>query len=497
MNLSKSLYTRGLQCVKSLWLKKYKKDVLTPPDASAEAIFETGNEVGDLACQLFPNGVEIPYEGTTFEDKIIMTQDLINQGVQNIYEATFEYQGILVMVDILHIEDDVVTINEVKSSTDVKDVYLHDASIQYYVLNGLGYNVKRVNIIHINNQYVRGDELEIEKLFSIVDVTDAILELQDNIPVYLDTFEKFLSDKENEPKKDIGKHCSNPYDCDAIHYCWKEQKQIPDYSIFNISRLKADKKFELYNQSIINFTDISDVSKFSLAQQIQIESELENKTIINKDAIKDFLSTLTYPIYHLDFETFQQAIPKWKGISPFQQIPFQYSVHIDDGSGNEDNLKHREFLAVDSIDPRYELAKQLVNDIPTDVTVLAYNMGFEKGVIRKLANEFSDLTYDLMCIHDNIKDLIIPFQNKDYYSPKMKGSYSIKYVLPALVPEMEKAYKELNLVHHGGEAMQVFANLSKMDDEEKQEYRKALLEYCKLDTLAMVKILEKLEESIR
>ncbi|NBK99718.1 MAG: hypothetical protein EOM50_17245 [Erysipelotrichia bacterium] len=292
MHLSKSLYTRGLQCVKSLWLKKYKKEVLALPDASTEAIFETGNLVGDLACQLFPDGVEVPYEGTTFENKIILTQDLINQGQKVIYEATFQYERILVMVDILTIEDDVVTINEVKSSTEVKEVYLHDASIQYYVLNGLGYDVRKVNIIHINNTYVRGDELEVHKLFTIADVTADVLEKQCNIPSYLQEFQRCLNDKENEPDIDIGKHCSAPYECDAWDYCWNQQKCIPEYSIFNISRLRSEIKFELYKKGILHFHQIKDVSSFSLSQQIQIASELEQREIIDKAAIKSFVDTL-------------------------------------------------------------------------------------------------------------------------------------------------------------------------------------------------------------
>lgn len=491
LSLSKSLYTRGLQCVKSLWLKKYKKDVLTLPDATAEAIFETGNEVGELACELFPNGAEVEFNPQDYDGMIRTTQELIDSGVKNIYEASFKYDDIFVAVDILHINDDgSVEVYEVKSSTHVKDVYKHDASIQYYVLNGLGYRVNKVSIVYINNNYTRDEEFEIDKLFTIADITDEVKELQYDIPTYLATFEKFLEDKDSEPQKDIGVHCSNPYDCDAIDYCWSH---IPEYSIFDISRLKSDKKFELYNQGIVNFTQIPDISNFSTAQQIQIKSELTNKTIINKEAIKEFVDSLRYPIYHLDFETFQQAIPQWKGIVPFMQIPFQYSIHIESENGE---LEHKEFLAEDGFDPRYELAKKLVEDIPTDVTVLAYNMGFEKGVIRKLAEQFEELSYHLMCIHDNIQDLMTPFQKKDYYTPSMRGSYSIKYVLPALVPEMAKAYKDLDLVHDGSEAMQTFARLSKMDDDEKQEYRKALLEYCKLDTLAMVKVLEKLKECV-
>ena len=250
----------------------------------------------------------------------------------------------------------------------------------------------------------------------------------------------------------------------------------------------------MYQNGIIKFDQIVDTADFSLAQQIQIESEQTNKTIINKDAIKEFINGLTYPLYHLDFETFQQAIPEWKGISPFMQIPFQFSLHIEDENGD---LDHKEFLAVEGIDPRYELARRLVEDIPTDVTVLAYNMGFEKGVIRKLAEMFEEFYEKLMLIHDNVQDLMTPFQKKDYYVPDMKGSYSIKLVLPSLVPEMADAYIELDGVQNGGEAMQTYARLAHMDDrQEVNRLREALLRYCELDTLAMVKILEKLKECV-
>ncbi|WP_228198790.1 DUF2779 domain-containing protein [Aliarcobacter skirrowii] len=231
---------------------------------------------------------------------------------------------------------------------------------------------------------------------------------------------------------------------------------------FDISRLKSQKKFELYQNGILEFSQITDLYSFSISQQIQIESERQNRTIINKEAIKEFVNSLSYPIYHLDFETFQQAIPEFKGVSPYSQIPFQYSLHIEHEDGR---LEHKEFLAKDGVDPREEIAKRLVEDIPSNVTVLAYNMGFEKGVIRKLANLFEQYSHGLMAIHDNCKDLMIPFQNKDYYHPNMKGSYSIKYVLPSLVPEFENAYKELDLIHNGGEAMEAFANLSKIEDE--------------------------------
>jgi len=489
MTLSKSQYIRGLQCVKSLWLKKYKPDVLSVPDSSSEATLDTGHKVGELACELFPDGVAIPDDVTSLDKKVALTQQLMGEGVKNIYEASFHFEGIFIAVDILHINDDkTVEIYEVKSSTEVKEVYLNDLSIQYYVLNGLGYTIKSANLIHINRDYLREDALEVDKLFTIVNLTDELKELQHNIPEHFKYFQSFLNDKENEPEIDIGTHCLHPYTCDAMEYCWKH---IPEYSIFDISRLRSDKKFNLYYNDIIKFEDIEDISVFSKSQQIQIYSELTQQAIINKEAIKEFLDTLSYPIYHLDFETFQQAIPEWRGISPYMQIPFQYSLHIEQEDGS---LEHREFLAPEGEDPRYELAKRLVEDIPTDVTVLAYNMGFEKGVIRKLAAMFDELAPQLLAIHNNIKDLMTPFQKKDYYIPEMRGSYSIKYVLPALVPEMADAYKKLDGVHNGGEAMQTYAKLAHMENkEEVARLREALLRYCELDTLAMVRVLEKLK----
>jgi len=492
MNLSKSLYTRAIQCPKSLWLKKYKIEVLTPPDAAAEAIFKTGNIVGELACQLFPNGKEVPFT-REYSEMIATTKEYIDEGVDSIYEATFSYNGILVMVDILQLDVEGVSLYEVKSSTSVKDIYLHDVSIQYYVLKNLGFRVKSANVVHIDSSYVRGDELEIDKLFSIVDVTSEVLALQVDIPKRLQTFESYLEDRENEPDIEIGSHCKKPYECDAKAYCWKVQRHIPDYSIFNIFNLGTKKQKELYDQGIVDIADIPDNFDMTVKQRQAVQNYKSQASHIDREAISTFLSTLSYPLYHLDFETYQQAIPEFRGISPFMQIPFQYSLHREDADGS---LEHIEFLAVDGVDPRETLAHQLCRDIPRDVTVLAYNMSFEKGVIKKLALEYSQLSPHLMDIHDNIQDLMVPFQQKHFVTPTMRGSYSIKYVLPALVPEMEQAYSKLDGVQNGSDAMSAFANLSKLDSKEKEKMRESLLAYCKLDTLAMVKILAKLREVI-
>jgi len=371
MNISKSQYIRGLQCVKSLWLYKHKRDVLTPADAYQQTIFSTGSKVGELACKLFPGGMKIPFDGLSFEEKIDLTKKYINDGVETIYEATFVYHGVLVMVDILHKSSKGWEIFEVKSSTEVKDVYLQDASVQYYVLNGNGLDIHSVNIIYINNKYVRGTELEISKLFCFENVTDKVMELKENIPSHISHFEKTIC-SHSEPEIAIGKQCFNPYSCDCMSYCWAE---VPEYSIFDISNIKKEKAFELYHSGTKLIDDIADIESFSIPQQVQILSEIRSSDIINNEAISSFLAELTYPLYNLDFETFQQAIPEFEGSSPFKQIPFQYSIHIENTDGT---LEHLEFLAEEGKDLREALAMKLVEDIPKDVTVLAYNMGFEK-----------------------------------------------------------------------------------------------------------------------
>lgn len=491
-SLSKSLYTRAIQCPKSLWLKKYQSEVLTPDDAAAIARQENGKTVGALACELFPGGLKVSYDVSDMNEMAALTKKWIENGVKTIYEATFMVDELLVMVDILRVYEDGVEILEVKSSTDMKDIYYHDVAFQKYVVECAGYTVKECSVIYLNSEYVRGEELELEKLFIGVDVSDEVSSLAENIPANLEAFKNYLADKEHEPAIDIGPHCKKPYDCDAMEYCWKVQRSIPEYSIFNIFNLGSKKQKELYKQGVVRIEDIPDDFEMTDNQKAKVENYKAKSTYINQTKIDEFLQSLTYPFYHLDFETFQQPIPQWQGISPYMQIPFQYSIHIE--KLGQDDPDHIEFLAKEGTDPREALVQRLVADIPSDATVLAYNMSFEKGVLKKLAEQFPHYQTHLMAIHNNIIDLMVPFQKGYYVTPEMQGSYSIKYVFPALVPEMKNAYKDLDIIHNGGEAMNAFIQLESMGEAEKIVLRDALLRYCELDTLAMVKVLEKLKK---
>jgi len=495
-SLSKSLYTKGLQCQKALWLKKYKKSVLTPPDAKAMARFKEGNIVGDLACDLFPDGREIPFKGTTFSQKITLTQDWLNEGLNDIYEATFEYDGVLVMVDLFHRKaDGSFEIYEVKSSTEAKDIFKHDASIQYYVLNGLGYDVSDVYITIINTDYIRGDELDVQQLFTHVKVTDEVLVLQGDIPTTLGKFRETLTDRVNEPNIDIGWHCRHPYDCDAMDYCWKQQRNIPEYSVFNIFQLnKNAKSVQLYKDGIVAIEDIPDTMKLTDIQQHKVDVWKAQRPVINKDAIRSFIDSISYPIYHFDFETLGPAIPKFEGMKPYGKYPFQYSLHIEQEDGS---LEHKEYLATPGQDPRESIVERMIEDIPKDACVMAFNISFEKGIIRTLSDNYPVYADHLMNIHDNFIDLATPFQNGDYWMPEMQGHYGLKYALPAIAPEMKDAYNDLDGVHNGNDAMSMFVKLGESTDlDEISKAKTALLEYCKLDTYAMVKILEKLRQLV-
>ena len=490
ISLSKSKYCKAIQCNKLLWLDKYKPEVAVP--TARDMVLENGTKVGELARGLFGDYINIDFN----KDLNVMIEETL-KSLKNkpniITEASFNYENNFCSVDILKNDVDGIEIYEVKSSTYIHNIYLDDASYQYYVLKNLGLNVKSVNIVYLNKEYYRSGELEISKLFNIKNITDIAIQKQNEIKNKIEEINKYmLENNEKEPEKDIDIYCFKPYECLYWQYC---SRHLPKNNIFDIRIMHKDKKFELYKRGIINFEDVvnENINQKYLEQVI---FEVNNKPPkIEKEKIKEFMGQITYPLYFLDFETFQLAIPKFDGTNPYMQIPFQYSLHyVDDINGK---LHHKEFLAKSGIDPRRELAERLVEDIPKDVCVLAYNMSFEKTVIKKLANYYQDLHDDLMKIHDNIKDLMIPFYNRNYYVKEMKGSYSIKYVLPALFPDdPELDYHNLPVVHNGGEASDAFLSLASLSKEEQEKIREGLLVYCKLDTFAMVKIWEKLKEVI-
>ncbi len=489
-HLSKSRFCSGVQCPKILWLRKNMPQ--EEDDSFEEGQFVIGHEVGNTAKPLFGSYIEVPFS-ESLSDMIDSTKDLIEKGEENICEASFSSKGCFCIVDILRNHGNKeLEIYEVKSSTSVKWIYEYDVAYQYYVLTNLGYTVKKACLVHIDHSYVRHGDLELNKLFAIKDLTDTAKDKQPEIEDLIISLKEYALQIE-EPQMEIGSHCTDPYECEYWDYCAGDlQDQGP--TVFDVSRLQSKKKQELYDKGIITFEQLFNAQVLSGSQFMQVDHELHNKPPhINVKEIHAFMKTLSYPLYFLDFESFQPPIPLFDNSCPYEQIVFQYSLHyINEKDGP---LFHKDFLACPGEDPRRNLAEQLCKDIPFNVCTTAYNMGFEKGRIKTLADFYPDFSEHLMNIHDNIKDLMLPFQKKWYYRKEFQGSYSIKYVLPALFPDdKDLNYANLEDVHNGMEASYSFLAMQKMKSSEVERWRSALLKYCFLDTLAMVKIWEKLRE---
>lgn len=487
-NISKSRYCSAVQCPKMLWLQKNLPDEI---DSSVmnQSVLDTGLAVGTLAMGLFGDFAEVPYGD--LDNMISTTKQLIEKKSPVIAEASLSIDGLFCSIDILKVlENKEVEIFEVKSSTSVHDIYYHDVAFQCYVLSQLGYTVKSCNIIHINNQYERVGELDINEFFTVVDITADALYLQPEVASNISNIREYML-QTDEPQDDIGEYCFSPYSCGFFGYC---TRKLPKPNVFDVAGTRVSTKFKCYRKGLVSFEDLNTCDAFSASQHKQIEHELFNYSpYIDTESIKEFLKAIRYPLYFLDFESFQPAIPLYDHSRPFEQIVFQYSLHYIERDGGE--LKHKEFLACPGEDPRRKLAEQLCTDIPFDVCTTAYNMGFEKGRVRCLAEIFPDLSEHLMNIHDNIVDLMIPFQKKWYYCRAMQGSYSIKYVLPALFPDDPALdYHNLEGVHNGGEASEAYAKMATMAKDEIETMRGHLLKYCALDTYAMVKVWEKLKE---
>ena len=487
--LSKSTFIRSLKCQKALYLNKFHKDLRDEISEAQQAIFDQGTEAGELAQDLFPGGKDAsPEFYWDFGPSIQKTQQWIQEGVGAIYEAAFQYEGVLAALDIFVQKNGKYYAYEVKSSTSLKEVYLDDAALQYYVMKMSGYEPEEMFVVYINRDYKRGEELDIQQLFTIESVQEEVMKRQSDIPKWIAEAKHTLS-QDKVPDIGIGRHCTKPYDCDFLGHCWKH---IPDNSVLGL-RYGGKKKWKLYDQGILLMKDIPKDFDLSKAQELQVRGIKENYTHQEDKKIRKFLSSWIYPLYFLDFETFSFAIPPYPQSRPYQQLPFQYSLHIIDSPESE--LEHTAFLAnPTSKDPRIPFTDQLIKDLKHEGSIIVYNKSFEKGRIKDLIKDFPQYTEALEAIKDRMVDLMKPFQKQWYYEPQLNGSYSIKKVLPTLVPGI--SYDDLD-ISKGDQASRVYTErvLGKSNgDWDKVE--KQLLAYCKMDTLAMVKIWEALREKV-
>jgi hypothetical protein len=489
MNLSKSRYTAGLQCPKTAWMREHMPEQYDE-SVLPQAVLAQGDVVGDLAMGYFGPYVEVPFT-RDFSKVIADTQAFLDEGENVVCEASFSYDGNFCSVDILRRDGDAFHIYEVKSSTHARDVYYEDASYQYWVLRNLGYEVASVHLLVVDNTYVRDGEIEVGKMFRDIDVTAEAVERFEVVGERVAAI-KAMGELEEEPDVKIGARCSTPYDCPFRGWCWRT---MPSPNVYDLRLMKPAKAEELCERGVVTFEDYrADCAKPTPFRKRQIECADTDEPYVDLDALGAYLDRFTYPLAFLDFETTNPAVPLYDGTRPYEQVPFQYSLHVQERP--DAPVVHKEFLATGDGNPRRELAEALVRDMPASSTLIAYNAQFEKGVIRSLAKEFDDLALELTAMLDHVEDLIEPFNKGWCYQRGMGGSTSIKHVLPALFPDdPELNYAALEGVHKGDEASLAFAQLSGMERDERERTRRNLLDYCRLDTLAMVRIFEKLNEA--
>jgi hypothetical protein len=481
--LSKSRYIKGLQCQKSLYLHAFQSELRDKITERQQAVFDSGTDVGVLARSLFPGGVEIPYDGLSLSEQLRATADAISREAPILYEAAFNADGVFIKADILRKVNEGWEIYEVKSSTSMKDLYLQDVGVQCHVLKASGLTVSRAFVVLINNQYVRQGELDIQALFNIREVTDEIHKIENEISETILKLKRML--RGPCPEMDVGRHCQDPYTCDFIGHCWAG---IPEDSVLY---LKGKGAYNLYGQGFRSIRDVP-LTALSEAQQMQVMGSLEKKDFVNEQNIRSFLETLHYPLCFLDFETIMPAIPPFNGVRPYQQIPFQFSLQIQEGEGAE-SIPY-EYLADPSEDYREDLLRHLLALIPENACILAYNMSFEKRCLNDLAAWFPQYRDRIEKWVGSFRDLMAPFRSGDIYLHRMQGSCSLKDVLPAMIPEM--TYEDLE-IQQGDMASVIFLKLARIrDDKEKNRLRQALLAYCERDTLAMVRILEKMKSIV-
>ena len=491
--ITKSNYVVGHQCQRCFWFKYNKYQDPSEEDPQAQQRMRDGEYVGEEVKKTFPEGIEIPFLDGDYAKMCQLTKEAINTDIEVIFEGSFLVDGIFIRVDVMQRTPEGWDIFEVKSSSSLKPIHKEDASIQWHILKKVeDLKLKDMHLITLDKTYKRGKELQLEDVFKRYILTQYVESNQEQTNRTLKNL-KMISKMDSPPKERISATPNAKSKCTFKDYCWPKGLEETN-SIFKLYNLRSEKKFQLLDGGIETFEDIVDIDSYSEIQQIQINSTINNKPFLNKKIIDDFVSKLSYPISFFDFETFSEPIPRFKNQRPNERIPFQYSLHIQNTPNEDVNTKenHFEFLGDFKNDPRPDIAKSLIENIPKSGSIITYYKPFEKGVIKDLSNFCPDIKRELLGLNARIMDLMIPFAKGGYYHPEFDGSFSIKKVLPALCKDNDKLnYKNLN-ISNGGMASSAFRELRNKSGEEAKQVRKDLLKYCWLDTYAMYAIYSKL-----
>lgn len=475
--LSKTRIQYHRQCPRRLWLQAYRPQ-LAKVDPAMQRRFDAGNQVGEIARAFHPDGVLI--DAPSGAQQLAETKRILSGAPRPIFEATFEAEGLLVRADLLLPNADGYRMVEVKSSTTVQPHHLEDVAIQYWVARQSGVPVTSVNVACIDTTFVYQGDGNYGGLLKQIDVSVTARELESKVPGWIHAARQTLAG--DEPIIEVGKQCRSPHRCPFLDACTAESPRPKTLYPLEILPYVGKLADELRSEGIEDVRDIPP-GRLELYTQERIRRvSISGQAELDSEATES-MKRLGYPRHFIDFETLNPAVPIWRGTRPYQVVPFQWSCHTEEKDGS---IAHHEFLASGADDPRRAFAESLAAALSRTGPVFVYNAGTERTHMQNMAALFPDLAPALEEAIEWIVDLL-PMTRQCYYHPDMKGSYSIKDVLPTIAPDL--GYENLE-VGGGEQAMQVFAELMNPDlpDARRTSLRESLLRYCEHDTLAMVKL---------
>ena len=484
--LSKSRYLSGLQCHKRLYLDIHAPSFATKPDAATQAILDMGTDLGELARQRFPGGRLVTAGYRQSQEALAQTAELLQDStVPAIFEGAFQFNQVLIRVDVLErvgMNDrgqSTWRLVEVKSSTKVKAIHVDDLTIQSYVLEGVGLALVDICVMHVNTQYVfDGRHLDLDQLFGMRSLTETVRPRLPEAAARLVAMQAML-EKLSAPTIAPDEHCQSPYECPFWAHCTQEKPPRWIYHLPGSSKTVV----QLRELGVETIDEIPDHVTLTTVQ-LRVK---DNREWIGNE-LRSALEKIEYPVHHLDFETFMPAVPKFVNTRPYQVIPTQWSNHIEHLDGT---LQHAEYLCRDGRDPREELAVTLLDSLGKQGSICVYS-SYERSVLERLAEDFPTLRKDLKRVITRLWDLHVVIRDH-YYHPGFEGSYSIKAVLPAVVPSL--SYGDL-AIRDGGVAACEYSRMvfTVTDWIEKAQIEEALLRYCERDTLAMVELRRELKK---
>lgn len=479
--LSKSRIIAWKQCPKRLWLQHHRSDLLEV-SAEAERGFQIGYEVGEVAQGLYPNGILIEDNDDLTAALASTRNAMAAHPDRPIFEATFQHDGVLVRADLMLPTPAGYRMAEVKSSASVKPYHIDDCAVQAWVLKQNDILLCSVELAHIDTSFVYRGDGNYQGLFRHEKLDELVTPLVARVPDWIHGARDTLAG--DEPAVEAGSQCNEPFECPFKTYCTRnvDEPEQPEFSLDVFYRMHESAKDALRGKGFEDAREVPDEFLNAIQRWIRRVSQT-GVAELSPDAAKT-LAHLPFPRYYLDFETINLAVPRWADTSPYRtQVPFQWSCHIETGLGE---LTHEMFLDVSGNDPRRKCAEAMIAVLGNFGPVFVYYQAFEKGRIAELADLFPDLAPDLWAINERVVDLL-PIARANYYHPAMKGSWSIKAVLPTIAADLD--YTSL-AVGSGGDAQEAYREIlhPATPEHRKHELTDGLREYCRLDTLAMVRL---------